>query len=200
MLMNLDGLSWNEEIAGIMGVPTSMLPEIKASIEVYGDVSYGGALNGVPIAGILGDQQAATFGQTCFAPGEAKNTYGTGNFLLLNTGTEAVQSKNGMLTTVGYKIGDEAPAYCLEGAIAITGGARAVAARQPEDDQGGAGGRGAGADGGGQRRLLHRAGVLRAVRPLLEVQCAWGGCGSDALRERGAHRPRDPGSHRLPVA
>ena len=114
-------LTWNEEIAGIMGVPTSMLPEIKASSEVYGDVSYGGALNGVPIAGDLGDQQAATFGQTCFSPGEAKNTYGTGNFLLLNTGTEAVQSKNGMLTTVGYKIGDEAPVYCLEGAIAITG-------------------------------------------------------------------------------
>jgi len=121
MLMNLDGLTWNEEIAGIMGVPTSMLPEIKASSEVYGEVSYGGALNGVPIAGDLGDQQAATFGQTCFSPGEAKNTYGTGNFLLLNTGTEAVQSKNGMLTTVGYKIGDEAPVYCLEGAIAITG-------------------------------------------------------------------------------
>jgi glycerol kinase len=121
MLMNLDGLSWNEEIAGTMGVPTSMLPEIKASSEVYGEVSSGGALQGVPIAGDLGDQQAATFGQTCFSPGEAKNTYGTGNFLLLNTGTEAVQSKNGMLTTVGYKIGDEDPVYCLEGAIAITG-------------------------------------------------------------------------------
>jgi glycerol kinase len=121
MLMNLDGLSWNEEIAGIMGVPTSMLPEIKASSEVYGEVSSGGKLQGVPIAGDLGDQQAATFGQTCFSPGEAKNTYGTGNFLLLNTGTEAVQSKNGMLTTVGYKIGDEDAVYCLEGAIAITG-------------------------------------------------------------------------------
>jgi glycerol kinase len=121
MLMDLATLSWDEEIAGIMGVPTSMLPEIKASSEVYGEVSSGGALQGVPIAGDLGDQQAATFGQTCFSPGEAKNTYGTGNFLLLNTGTEAVQSKNGMLTTVGYKIGDEAPIYCLEGAIAITG-------------------------------------------------------------------------------
>ena len=98
-----------------------MLPEIKASSEVYGEVSSGGALQGVPIAGDLGDQQAATFGQTCFSPGEAKNTYGTGNFLLLNTGTEAVQSKNGLLTTVGYKIGDEDAVYCLEGSIAITG-------------------------------------------------------------------------------
>jgi glycerol kinase len=78
-------------------------------------------LAGVPVAGILGDQQAAVFGQACFAPGEAKNTYGTGNFLLLNTGAQPVQSRNGLLTTVGYRIGDEAPVYCLEGAIAVTG-------------------------------------------------------------------------------
>jgi glycerol kinase len=121
MLMDLASLSWDEEIAGIMGIPTSMLPEIKASSEVYGDVSSGGALQGVPIAGDLGDQQAATFGQTCFSPGEAKNTYGTGNFLLLNTGTEPVQSKSGLLTTAGYKIGDQDCVYCLEGSIAITG-------------------------------------------------------------------------------
>jgi glycerol kinase len=120
MLMNLDSLSWNEEIAGIIGVPTSMLPEIKSSSEVYGEVKSG-ALQGVRIAGILGDQQAATFGQACFSPGEAKNTYGTGNFLLLNTGTDLVHSKNGLLTTVGYKIGDEDTVYCLEGSIAITG-------------------------------------------------------------------------------
>jgi glycerol kinase len=121
MLMDLKTLDWDEEIMGIMGVPRAMLPEIKASSEVYGEVSSGGALQGVPIAGDLGDQQAATFGQTCFSPGEAKNTYGTGNFLLLNTGTEAVQSKNGLLTTVGYKIGDQDAVYCLEGSIAITG-------------------------------------------------------------------------------
>jgi glycerol kinase len=121
MLMDLKTLQWDEEIAGIMGIPTSMLPEIKASSEVYGEVKAGGALQGVPIAGDLGDQQAATFGQTCFAVGEAKNTYGTGNFLLLNTGTEAVPSKSGLLTTVGYKIGDEDAVYCLEGSIAITG-------------------------------------------------------------------------------
>jgi glycerol kinase len=121
MLMDLKSLSWDEEIAGIMGVPTSMLPEIRSSSDVYGEVSSGGSLQGVSIAGDLGDQQAATFGQTCFSPGEAKNTYGTGNFLLLNTGTEAVQSKNGLLTTVGYKIGDQDTVYCLEGSIAITG-------------------------------------------------------------------------------
>jgi len=121
MCMDLRSLSWDDEIASTIGVPKSMLPEIKASSEVYGEVKSGGALQGVPIAGDLGDQQAATFGQTCFSPCEAKNTYGTGNFLLLNTGTEAVASKHGLLTTVGYKIGDEPTVYCLEGAIAITG-------------------------------------------------------------------------------
>ena len=121
MLMDLKSLSWDEEIAGIMGVPSAMLPEIRASSDVYGEVKASGALQGVSIAGDLGDQQAATFGQTCFSVGEAKNTYGTGNFLLLNTGTEAVPSKSGLLTTVGYKIGDQDAIYCLEGSIAITG-------------------------------------------------------------------------------
>ena len=97
-----------------------MLPEIRPSSAVYGEVREG-AFAGVPVAGDLGDQQAATFGQACFAAGEAKNTYGTGNFLLLNTGETAVQSKNGLITTVGYKLGDDPPAYCLEGSIAITG-------------------------------------------------------------------------------
>jgi glycerol kinase len=120
MLMDLRTLDWDAEVMDVMGVPAAMLPEIKASSEVYGDV-VGGALAGVPLAGDLGDQQAATFGQTCFSPGEAKNTYGTGNFLLLNTGTEPVASKSGLLTTVGYKIGDQDAVYCLEGSIAITG-------------------------------------------------------------------------------
>jgi glycerol kinase len=121
LLMDLESLAWDDGIASTIGVPTAMLPEIKASSEVYGEVRNGGGFNGVQIAGDLGDQQAATFGQTCFSPGEAKNTYGTGNFLLLNTGTEAVQSKSGLITTVGYKIGDEDAVYCLEGSIAITG-------------------------------------------------------------------------------
>jgi glycerol kinase len=120
MLMDLETLAWDEDIASTIGVPMSMLPEIRASSEVYGEVKNGG-FTGVPLAGDLGDQQAATFGQACLSPGEAKNTYGTGNFLLLNTGTEAVQSKSGMLTTLGYKIGDNDAVYCLEGAIAITG-------------------------------------------------------------------------------
>jgi glycerol kinase len=121
LLMDLETLQWDESIASAIGVPMSMLPEIRASSEVYGEVKSGGGMQGVKIAGDLGDQQAATFGQTCFSPGEAKNTYGTGNFLLLNTGNEAVQSKSGLITTVGYKIGDDAAVYCLEGSIAVTG-------------------------------------------------------------------------------
>jgi glycerol kinase len=121
MLMDLDTLAWDEEIAKEMGVPLSMLPEIRSSSETYGTGGPGGILKGVPIAGILGDQQAATFGQVCYEPGTAKNTYGTGNFMLLNTGEEKVASENGLLTTVCYKIGDAAPVYALEGSIAVTG-------------------------------------------------------------------------------
>ncbi|GAA2664638.1 MULTISPECIES: glycerol kinase GlpK [Actinosynnema] len=121
LLMDLDTLDWDADIAADMGIPLSMLPEIRSSSEVYSEVKTRGALEGVPIAGVLGDQQAATFGQACLSPGEAKNTYGTGNFLLLNTGTEKVMSENGLLTTVCYKIGDKAPVYALEGSIAVTG-------------------------------------------------------------------------------
>jgi glycerol kinase len=119
MMMNLATLDWDDEILGILDVPRAMLPQIRASSEVYGEAKNG--LAGIPVAGDLGDQQAALFGQTCFSIGEAKNTYGTGNFLLLNTGNEAVQSKSGLLTTLAYKIGDQPATYCLEGAIAITG-------------------------------------------------------------------------------
>ena len=119
MMMNLETLDWDDEILGILGVPRAMLPQIRASSEVYGEAKD--ELAGIPVAGDLGDQQAALFGQTCFSIGEAKNTYGTGNFLLLNTGNEAVQSKSGLLTTLAYKIGDQPAVYCLEGAIAITG-------------------------------------------------------------------------------
>ncbi len=121
MLMDLDRLEWDASIAADMGVPLSLLPEIRSSSEVYGKVRAGGVLSGVPIAGILGDQQAATFGQACFEPGTAKNTYGTGNFVLLNTGTERVVSEHGLLTTVCYRLGDDAPVYALEGSIAVTG-------------------------------------------------------------------------------
>jgi glycerol kinase len=121
MLMELDTLQWAPQIAADMGIPTAMLPEIRSSSEVYAEVRDQGPLAGVPIAGILGDQQAATFGQACLLPGEAKNTYGTGNFLLLNTGTTKVLSENGLLTTVCYALAGEEPRYALEGSIAVTG-------------------------------------------------------------------------------
>jgi glycerol kinase len=119
MLMNLETLDWDPDMLKAMGIPRAMLPAIKASAEVYGQAT--GSLAGIPVAGDLGDQQAALFGQTCFSAGEAKNTYGTGCFMLLNTGTKPVQSKNGLLTTLGYKIGNEPAVYALEGSIAITG-------------------------------------------------------------------------------
>ena len=121
MLMNLDTLSWNEEIAADMGIPMSMLPEIKPSASIFGYGRKNGLLVDTPIAGILGDQQAATFGQACFNKGQAKNTYGTGCFMLMNTGTTPVPSKNGLLTTVCYQIGDQPAVYALEGSIAVAG-------------------------------------------------------------------------------
>ncbi|MGD3106929.1 glycerol kinase GlpK [Streptomyces sp. YGL11-2] len=119
MLMNLATLQWDPALLSAMRVPEAMLPEIRPSAEVYGTAV--GQLQGVPVASALGDQQAAVFGQTCYGVGEAKNTYGTGSFLLLNTGDRPVPSKNGLLTTLGYQLGGEAPVYCLEGSIAITG-------------------------------------------------------------------------------
>ena len=121
LFMDLETLSWDEEILGIFGVPLSMMPEIRSSSEVYGNVESSSLLREVPVAGILGDQQAATFGQAAFEAGESKNTYGTGNFLIFNTGEEIVHSKNGLLTTLGYKLGDAKPHYALEGSIAVTG-------------------------------------------------------------------------------
>ncbi|MBL8050157.1 MAG: glycerol kinase GlpK [Anaerolineales bacterium] len=131
MLMNLKTLDWDDEILKIMGIPKNILPKIKSSSEVYGYVGAGSSrpnlgketspLQGIPVAGDLGDQQAALFGQTCFKAGEAKNTYGTGCFMLLNTGEKPVQSKAGLLTTLGYKIGNKKAVYALEGSIAITG-------------------------------------------------------------------------------
>jgi glycerol kinase len=120
MLMGLETLDWDAELLDAMGVPRAMLPEIRPSSEVYGE-ARDGPLAGVPVASALGDQQAALFGQTCFSPGEAKCTYGTGSFLLFNTGERPVQSASGLLTTVCCRIGDEAPTYALEGSIAVTG-------------------------------------------------------------------------------
>jgi glycerol kinase len=125
MLMDLTTLDWDDELLGFFGIPRSMLPTISSSSDAtaFGTTTAprGGAP--VPITGVLGDQQAATVGQVCFEVGEAKNTYGTGNFLLLNTGEELVRSKNGLLTTVAYRFGDAKPVYALEGSIAVTGSA-----------------------------------------------------------------------------
>jgi glycerol kinase len=125
MLMNLETLDWDDELLGFFGVPRAMLPQIRPSSAPggYGEVTGPAGVTGVPLTGDLGDQQAATVGQVCFAPGEAKNTYGTGNFMLLNTGTELVRSSHGLLTTVCYQFGGNAPVYALEGSIAVTGSA-----------------------------------------------------------------------------
>ncbi|TIC87794.1 glycerol kinase GlpK [Nocardioides sp. GY 10113] len=126
MLMDLETLDWDPELLEVFGVPRAMLPAIRESSATtpYGVTRRSGPFRGeVPITGILGDQQAATVGQVCFAPGEAKNTYGTGNFMLLNTGTEIVRSRSGLLTTPAYRFGDEPCVYALEGSIAVTGSA-----------------------------------------------------------------------------
>jgi glycerol kinase len=119
MLMSLHTLDWDDELLAAIGIPRAMLPDIRPSSEIYGQAR--GPLEGVPVASALGDQQAALFGQTCFSQGEAKCTYGTGSFLLFNTGDRIVQSASGLITTVGCRIGDEPPSYALEGSIAVTG-------------------------------------------------------------------------------
>ena len=119
MLMNLATLDWDDQLLDAIGVPRAMLPTIRPSAEVYGTAT--GALAGVPVASALGDQQAALFGQTCFTPGEGKCTYGTGNFLLVNTGERPVASRNGLLTTLGYQVAGRPAVYALEGSIAVTG-------------------------------------------------------------------------------
>jgi glycerol kinase len=119
-LMNLKTLDWDPELLAAFGIPRQMLPEIRSSSEVYGEATLD-AVAGVPVAGVLGDQQAALVGQTCFRPGEAKNTYGTGCFLLMNTGREIVQSRYGLLTTLAFRLGSAPAQYALEGSVAITG-------------------------------------------------------------------------------
>ncbi|GAB2494167.1 glycerol kinase GlpK [Nocardiopsis aegyptia] len=119
MLMNLHTLEWDNGVLEAMDIPAAVLPEIRSSSEVYGQAR--GYLAGTPVASSLGDQHAALFGQTCFDPGDVKGTYGTGTFLVMNTGTEPVTSQNGLLTTLGYKLGDEPAVYALEGSIAVTG-------------------------------------------------------------------------------
>lgn len=124
LLMNLETLDWDDELLSIFNVPRAILPTIRSSSEVYATTDASGFLGAaIPIAGILGDQQAAMVGQACFARGESKTTYGTGNFALVNTGEEIVRSKNGLLTTVCFKFGNEKARYALEGSVAVTGSA-----------------------------------------------------------------------------
>ncbi len=196
MLMNLETLDWDPEILKIMGVPRAMLPAVKASSEVYGTAV--GALAGIPVAGDLGDQQAALFGQTCYDPGEAKNTYGTGCFMLLNTGTKPVQSKNGLLTTLGYKIGNKPAVYCLEGSIAITGAlvqwlrdnlklieksADVEALANTVEDNGG---------------IYFVPAFSGLFAPYWKSDARGADRWHDPLCHQGPYRPRRPGSHRLP--
>lgn len=117
-LMNIQDLQWDESILSELNISQEIMPKIVSSSEVYG---YAQSLGDIPIAGDLGDQQAALFGQTCFQTGDAKNTYGTGCFMLMNAGEKPMQSKAGLLTTLGYQVGSNKPIYCLEGSIAITG-------------------------------------------------------------------------------
>ena len=120
MLMDLSSCAWDQDMLRTFNIPAACLPDIVSSSQIYGEI-VSNPLRGAPLAGMLGDQQAALVGQTCFSPGEAKNTYGTGSFMLMNTGRQPVQSKAGLLTTLAYRFGDEPPHYALEGAIAITG-------------------------------------------------------------------------------
>jgi len=121
LLVDISSMTWDTELLDEFDIPVSMLPEIRSSSEVYGVISGSSLLREVPVAGILGDQQAATFGQAAFDAGDSKNTYGTGNFLIVNTGTTLVHSTHGLLTTPAYQLGDGPIHYALEGSIAVTG-------------------------------------------------------------------------------
>ncbi len=196
LLMDLDRLAWDEDIAAEVGIPTSMLPEIRSSSEVYGTARAHGMLSGVPVAGALGDQQAATFGQVCFDVGTGKNTYGTGNFLLLNTGRpagaeRARPARDGLLPDRGRR-----PRLRARGVHRRHRLARPVAARQPRAGPLGGRGRDPGPGGGGQRRRVLRAGVLgslRAVLALRRPRCARRAHPLRQPRPRGACRPRGHG-------
>ena len=177
-----------------------MLPQIRSSSEVYGPVREGGVLAGVPIAGILGDQQAATFGQACFEPGMAKNTYGTGNFVLLNTGTEPVASEHGLITTVCYRIGEQPPVYALEGSVAVTGSLvqwlrdnlRLIDSADEIEALARTRRR--------QRRGLRRPRVQRAVRPALALGRPRRHRRPHPLRQPRSPGPRRAGGRGVPVA
>ena len=185
--MRLDSLAWDDELLNAFSIPRALLPRIVSSSEVYGEIATG-PLRGVPIAGILGDQQAALVGQTCFRPGEAKNTYGTGCFLLMNTGTKPVSSVAGLVTTVAYQLGKQPAHYALEGSIAIAGALvqwlrdNLGIIEKSSDVEAARGER------RGQWRCLRRARVLRLVCAVLEGQRSRRHRRTDALRHPCTHR------------
>jgi sugar (pentulose or hexulose) kinase len=202
-LMDLRTCTWDDELLELFGVPRSMLPRIgpSSSRSAFGTTRSRGPVGAeVPLAAVLGDQQAALVGQACFAPGDAKNTYGTGNFMLLNTGARPVPSASGLVTTVAYAFGEAAPVYALEGSIAVTG-----AAVQWLRDQLGII-RDAGeieslaSSGGRQRGHLLRAGVLRPLRPVVASRRARRHRRPVAVPHQGAPGACDARGHRLPDA
>ncbi len=188
-LMSLATLDWDASLLEAFRIPRTVLPMIVSSSAQIGFCTLD-SISGVPIAGILGDQQAALVGQTCFAAGEAKNTYGTGCFLLMNTGQEIVPSRAGLVTTVAYRFGDAPASYALEGSIAITGALVQWLRDSLQIIQSSGRDRGAGARGGGQRRRLLRAGLLRPLRAALECRRARGDVGPYPLCHSRAYRPR----------
>ena len=195
MLMDLRALRWSDEICGVLGIPSTLLPEIvPSSARIAQGIDE---LDGVPVSGMLGDQHAALFGQTCFEAGSAKNTYGTGCFMLVNTGTEVVASRSGLLTTVAYRIGNEHPIYALEGSIAVTGSL----IQWLRDNLGvitDSGEVEACEDGRRQRRRLFRPCLQRALRSTLAVGCPGGNRGFDPLRQQGTHCPGGARSNGVP--
>ena len=198
MLMDVRKLQWDDSMCEVMGIPKSMLPEIKSSSEVYGKASRESLLIDTPIAGILGDQQAATFGQACFEKGNAKNTYGTGCFMLMNTGQEAVFSENGLLTTVCYKLGDQPTVYALEGSIAVAGSLvqwlrdnLRMFDSAPEIETLAT----SVEDNGGAYIVPAFSGLFA---PVLASRCAWRSRRPDPVRQPRPHCSRRSGSHRVP--
>ncbi len=197
-LMDLATLQWDDALLSAFGIPRAVLPRIVPSSAVYANARA--PLEGVPVAGILGDQQAALLGQACCEPGEAKNTYGTGCFLLMHTGTTPRPSQHGLITTVAGQFGDAPACYALEGSIAVTG----ALVQWLRDNLGiiraSRRCRGARCVGAGQWRRVFRAGILRPVRAVLAQRCARRDGRADAVRHRRPHRPRRIGSERLPDA
>ena len=200
MLMDLETLDWDDELLSFFGIPRAMLPSIASSspLQPYGVTAQAGPLGGeVPITGILGDQHAAMVGQVCFNPGEAKNTYGTGNFLLLNTGEQIVRSRNGLLTTVCYQFGDAKPVYALEGSIAVTGSAVQWLRDQLGIISGAAQSEALAATGRGQRRGVFRPGVLGFVCAVLAFGCPRRDRRAVAVQHQRPSGSRDVGVHLL---